>query len=335
MALSSSQNPAPTGQNVTFTARVTVVSPGSGTPAGTVDFYNNNRLIGSGPLTVVAGVAQTTFSTSSLAVGSNPITAKYVGSTDFVSSTSSKLTQTISKASPTVKPATGDGSSTLPWQNQVNPLDVVGQGGPIVPADALAVINYLNNNPAGLPLPSTFTPGSDYLDVLGLGTVVPADALQIIDYLNANPAASPAVSPAVTDSSAASSVAPASGALSAVASADPTAAAGSAASGALAVVPLAVQPGSASAVPVSPAAVSPAMMAVGLGGITPAAAAGSGPTPDDLAAEPGSNGSAAASGPATLSAKPPVTQGHPLKPIGALAQAVDTLMADLEANWLK
>ena len=68
-------------------------------------------------------------------------------------------------------------AATPAWQNPVNPLDVLGTGGPIVPADALAVINYLNTNPAGLPLPSTFTAASDYVDVLGLGTVVPADAL--------------------------------------------------------------------------------------------------------------------------------------------------------------
>ena len=76
------------------------------------------------------------------------------------------------------------------------------------------------------------------------------------------------------------------------------------------------------------------MMAVGLGGVAPAATAGNGSAPaDGLAAGQGSNGSVAASGPATLSTKPPATQGSSLKPGGAFAQALDTLLADPEAKW--
>ncbi len=79
-------------------------------------------------------------------------------------------------------------TTAAPWQNPVNRLDVLGQGNTIVPADALAIINYLNLNPAGLKLPASFPAGSDYLDVLGTGIVVPDDALQVIDYLNLHPA---------------------------------------------------------------------------------------------------------------------------------------------------
>ncbi len=88
--------------------------------------------------------------------------------------------------------------TATPFQNPVNPLDVLGTGGPITPADALAVIDYLTAHPAGTVLPSIFTPGSDYYDVLGLGTVVPADALAIIDYLSNQPAMVPAVSPVLS-----------------------------------------------------------------------------------------------------------------------------------------
>ena len=87
--------------------------------------------------------------------------------------------------------------STSAWQNPSNPLDVLGNGGPVVPADALAIIDYLNLHPAIGALPPTLAAGSGYLDVLGTGTVVPADALQIIDYLNLNPTPN-AVSPSVT-----------------------------------------------------------------------------------------------------------------------------------------
>ena len=40
-ALSSSANPSVFGQSVTFTARVTPVAPGSGTPTGSVEFFDN------------------------------------------------------------------------------------------------------------------------------------------------------------------------------------------------------------------------------------------------------------------------------------------------------
>jgi hypothetical protein len=106
--------------------------------------------------------------------------------------------------------------ATYPWQNPANALDVIGKGGPIVPLDALDVINYLNNTPAGTPLPPTFPTGSEYLDVNGTGLVIPDDALKIIDYLNnhaapaaepaVSPAVSPAVAPAVTSSSVGSAV---------------------------------------------------------------------------------------------------------------------------------
>ena len=103
-------------------------------------------------------------------------------------------------------PATGNASNasnaaaTVPFQNPVNPLDVLNTGGPITPADALAVIDYLNTHPNGA-LPTTPTAGIPYVDVLGTGTVTPADALAVIDYLNTQPVAAaiaPAVAPAVT-----------------------------------------------------------------------------------------------------------------------------------------
>jgi hypothetical protein len=78
-------------------------------------------------------------------------------------------------------------TTSAPWQNPGNPLDVAGNGGQITPADALDVINYLNLNPAGTVLPTTFPAGSEYLDIRGTGIVIPADALKIINFLNTVP----------------------------------------------------------------------------------------------------------------------------------------------------
>src|SRR5205807_1992402 len=49
-ALASSVNPSVFGQNVTFTATVTANSPGSGTPGGTVTFFDGASSLGTGSL---------------------------------------------------------------------------------------------------------------------------------------------------------------------------------------------------------------------------------------------------------------------------------------------
>ena len=65
---------------MTFTATVSVVSPGStavANPTGTVTFYDNGTSIGTGTLSVVSGQDQATFTTSALSTASHPITAAY------------------------------------------------------------------------------------------------------------------------------------------------------------------------------------------------------------------------------------------------------------------
>ena len=90
--LSSSLNPSTLGAPVSFTA--TVTSAG-GTPTGNVTFKNGTTTLGSGPLS--SGKA--TFKTTTLSVGSHSITAVYAGSSNFITSTSSVLTQTVKQAS--------------------------------------------------------------------------------------------------------------------------------------------------------------------------------------------------------------------------------------------
>ena len=63
--LSASPNPALSGQTVVFTATVTAVGPGAGTPTGTVTFYDGNQVLGTGTQ-VSPGVW--TFSTATLPV---------------------------------------------------------------------------------------------------------------------------------------------------------------------------------------------------------------------------------------------------------------------------
>jgi len=88
------------GQSITFTATLAAVAPGAGTPTGTVTFMDNGSSMGTGTLNS-SGVA--TFITTSLPVGSNSLTAAYGGDTDFSSSTSGSLTQTVNQSATTTK----------------------------------------------------------------------------------------------------------------------------------------------------------------------------------------------------------------------------------------
>jgi len=93
--LTSSVDPSVFGEAVKFTATVTAVAPGAGTPTGTVTFKDGLTTLGSGALSI-SGVA--TFTTSALAVGAHSITATYDVSIDYNTSTSAVLTQTVNKA---------------------------------------------------------------------------------------------------------------------------------------------------------------------------------------------------------------------------------------------
>ncbi len=93
VTLTSSTDSSVFGQGVIFT--VTISSSASG-ETGTVQFDDNGSMIGSG--TVSGG--QATFQTSSLALGTHPITAVYEGDDDFVgSSSTNNVNQTVTQAS--------------------------------------------------------------------------------------------------------------------------------------------------------------------------------------------------------------------------------------------
>jgi Bacterial Ig-like domain (group 3)/Domain of unknown function (DUF4214)/RTX calcium-binding nonapeptide repeat (4 copies) len=91
VALSSSVNPAVTGQAVTFRATVAAVAPGAGTPTGTVTFQDGDAVLG----TVAVGVdGLATLTTRFATAGGHAITAVYSGDQNFVAS-SQVLTETV------------------------------------------------------------------------------------------------------------------------------------------------------------------------------------------------------------------------------------------------
>src|SRR5207237_1414040 len=98
------------GQSVIFTATVFPNPPFSGTPTGTVVFYDNGVPIDQETLNVVKGQDQATFTTNTLTTGFHVITAAYTsGDSNFSASpVSAAIIQLVNKA------ATSTSVSILP-----------------------------------------------------------------------------------------------------------------------------------------------------------------------------------------------------------------------------
>jgi hypothetical protein len=95
VALTSSLNPTVVGQPVAFTAVVAPVSPGGGTPVGSVVFKNGATVLATVPLAVVNGTDQAAFSTAALPAGADAVTATYVNTDDNELGSSASLSQTV------------------------------------------------------------------------------------------------------------------------------------------------------------------------------------------------------------------------------------------------
>jgi hypothetical protein len=97
VAVASSANPSVSGQWVTFTASVSAIAPGSGTPSGIITFKDGATILGSGTLSS----GQATYTLPTLAVGPHSISAAFSGDTSFIAKISAPFAQTINKASST------------------------------------------------------------------------------------------------------------------------------------------------------------------------------------------------------------------------------------------
>ena len=105
-ALSSSATTSNLGQTLTFTARVTAGAPGSGTPTGSVDFWDTttNTDLTPGGVPLTSGVAA--FVTSALPVGTNTITVTYSGDSNFLTAAAT-VTVTINQSIIVLDPTAG------------------------------------------------------------------------------------------------------------------------------------------------------------------------------------------------------------------------------------
>ena len=115
----ASPSSANVGQTVTFTATVSANSPGSGTPTGTVDFFDTTTNTDLTPGGVALSSGTATFSTTSLAAGSHTIKATYSGDGNFLTSYGTAGTVTIGQTIIVLDPSAG-GALSLSGSASIN-----------------------------------------------------------------------------------------------------------------------------------------------------------------------------------------------------------------------
>jgi hypothetical protein len=152
--LTSSQNPAPLGTNLTFTATVNAVQAGAGTLTGTVQFLDGvTPIVGCTAVAVAAGQAQCM--TTALTVGSHTISAAYSGDTNFNISTGNLTgNPQVITGPPTITPTVGlsrvQGNPATNSQIAVVSDDVAAPGAILVTAMTvpanMTITNIVNTN---------------------------------------------------------------------------------------------------------------------------------------------------------------------------------------------
>jgi Bacterial Ig-like domain (group 3) len=115
----ASPSSANLGQTVTFTATVMANSPGSGTPTGTVDFYDTTTSTDLTPGGIALSSGTASFSTTSLAAGPHTIKATYSGDGNFVTSSGTATTITIGQTIFVLDPSAG-GALSLSGSASIN-----------------------------------------------------------------------------------------------------------------------------------------------------------------------------------------------------------------------
>jgi hypothetical protein len=156
-ALTASSKLVQMGSAVTLTA---TISSSSGTPSGTVAFYNGSTQLGTGTLS--AGVA--TYKTSSLALGAYNIIANYGGDSNYFASTSSAAALSVqdfqfaASAKSVTVPAPGQsGQATLTVTPQSGFNQTLSFSCSGLPSEATCSFAPATVTPAGSAVTTTLT----------------------------------------------------------------------------------------------------------------------------------------------------------------------------------
>ena len=114
--VTSSNSASYYGQSVTFTATVTSQAANSGVPTGSVQFFDNNVSLG---IVALSSNGTATFTTSSLPLGSDNITATYIPANTTFAASSGSTTQNVTCAV-LLLDSSGKGALTVSGTAQVN-----------------------------------------------------------------------------------------------------------------------------------------------------------------------------------------------------------------------
>ncbi len=176
IAISSNHNPSYSGQNVTFTAAVTVPSPGTGTPTGYVDFFDESTGSDLG-MASLDNQGNASISIDALTIGTHTIQVNYADYTNYILGTGyydnpgqvvtvqdarATVTSISSSENPSVfgQPVTFTAIVTAPS------LITPGPTGPVVFSDVdsvLGTVNLDSNGTASITT-ATLTAGTHYIN---------------------------------------------------------------------------------------------------------------------------------------------------------------------------
>jgi sugar lactone lactonase YvrE len=167
-ALAATPSPAAVGQSVTLTATVSPTPTGS--PLGTVSFFDGASLLNTASVNS-SGIA--TFSTTSLSAGAHSLTAVYSGNVDFLTSTSSIFTETISVLTSTTtalagSPNPAEGGASVTLTATISPAPTGSSLGTVSFYDEETLLGSANVNSSGV---ATFTTTSLPASANGLTAV--------------------------------------------------------------------------------------------------------------------------------------------------------------------
>jgi sugar lactone lactonase YvrE len=154
--LVSSANPVLITSAVSFTATVTT---SSGSPTGTVGFYDGTTLLG----TVTLSSGQAVYTTSSLAAGTHSITAAYSGNAVFKGSTSAavaQLVQDFTISTPTSGTTNTPSATVAPGGTATYKLNIGPSVGTVFPAPVTLSLSGLPPGATGTLSLSTLPAGS-------------------------------------------------------------------------------------------------------------------------------------------------------------------------------
>jgi hypothetical protein len=157
----ASANPVLVTTPVTFTA---TVSSSSGTPTGSVGFYDGTTLLGT--LTISSGKAA--YTTSSLTAGTHSITASYSGDSTFqaiASAATMELVQDFSVSTPTSGTGNSPTATVAPGGTATYTLSIGPTTGTVFPAPVSLSLSGLPPGATGTLSPQTLPAGSSLTNV--------------------------------------------------------------------------------------------------------------------------------------------------------------------------